>query len=181
MRIHAVLCGERIKETKGNESERRKVKLEKKPRIGENARGFVLEDQNEAEFKLSAFRGKNVLLSFHPLAWTSVCAEQMKSLEKSKSAFDSLETVAVGVSVDTVPSKKAWAESLAIKSTRLLSDFWPHGKVAMLYGIFRVKDGFSERANIIVDRKQKVAFFKVYELGKLPDIQEVLDALRRIP
>lgn len=173
--------GKRIKGAGGNDSERRKIELEKRSRIGENARDFVLEDQNEVGFKLSSFRGKKVLLSFHPLAWTSVCAEQMKSLEKNKSAFDSLDAVAVGVSVDTVPSKKAWADSLAIKSTRLLSDFWPHGKVAMLYGIFRVKDGFSERANIIVDRKQKVAFFKVYESGELPDIQEVLDALRRVP
>jgi peroxiredoxin len=154
--------------------------LEKRPRIGDDARDFILEDQNEVDFKLSTFRGKKVLLSFHPLAWTSVCAEQMKSLEKNKSAFDSLDTVAVGLSVDTVPSKKAWADSLPIKSTRLLADFWPHGKVAMLYGIFRANDGFSERANILVDRKQKIGFFKVYELGKLPDIQEVLDALRKI-
>jgi peroxiredoxin len=102
----------------------------------------------------------------------------MKSLEDNKSIFDSLNTVAVGVSIDTVPSKKAWADSLGIKNTRLLSDFWPHGRVAMLYGIFRNKDGFSERANIIIDEKQKITFFKVYKLGELPNIQEVIDALR---
>jgi peroxiredoxin len=118
-----------------------------------------------------------VLLSFHPLAWTSVCAEQMKSLEKNKETFDSLNTIAVGVSVDTVPSKKAWADSLGIRKTRLLSDFWPHGKVAKLYGIFRQEDGISERANIIIDETQKIAFFKVYRLGQLPDIQEIIKTL----
>jgi len=101
-----------------------------KPKKGEDAANFVLLDQNEEEFKLSNFKGKRVLLSFHPLAWTYVCAEQMKSLEKNKPSFDSLNTVAVGVSVDSVPSKKAWADSLGIKNTRLLADFWPHGKVA---------------------------------------------------
>lgn len=155
--------------------------MENRPKVGDKAKNFSLPDQNDKEFTLTDFKGKKVLLSFHPLAWTSVCAKQMKSLEDNKSVFDSLNTVAVGVSVDTSPSKKAWAGSLSIKKTRLLSDFWPHGKVAQLYGIFRTRDGISERANIIIDEKQKIAFFKIYKLGELPDIQEVIDALRKTP
>jgi peroxiredoxin len=155
--------------------------LENRPKVGDKAKNFSLPDQSEKEFTLTHFKGKKVLLSFHPLAWTSVCSKQMKSLEDNKSVFDSLNTVAVGVSVDTTPSKKAWADSLGIKNTRLLSDFWPHGKVAQLYGIFRTKSGVSERANIIIDENQKIAFFKVYKLGELPNIQEVIDALRKTP
>jgi peroxiredoxin len=155
--------------------------MENRPKIGDKAKGFSLEDQDEKLFTLLDFKGKKVLLSFHPLAWTPVCSEQMKSLENNKSAFDSLNTIAVGVSVDTVPSKKAWAKSLGIKNTRLLSDFWPHGKVADLYGIFRNKDGFSERANIIIDGNQKIVFFKIYKLGQLPDIQEIIDVLKKTP
>jgi peroxiredoxin len=155
--------------------------MEDRPKVGDRAKDFTLPDQNEEEFTLADFKGKRVLLSFHPAAWTSVCAKQMKALEDNKAAFDQLNTIAVGVSVDTVPSKKAWAESLGIKNTRLLADFWPHGKVAQLYGIFRAKDGISERANIIVDENQKIIFFKVYELGELPNIQEVLEILRKTP
>jgi peroxiredoxin len=155
--------------------------MEKRPKIGDKAKNFSLEDQDEKVFTLSDFKGKGILLSFHPLAWTSVCAEQMKSLESNKNTFDSLNTIAVGLSVDSVPSKKAWAKSLGIKNTRLLSDFWPHGKVAQLYGIFRTEDGISERANIIVNEEQKIVFFKIYKLGQLPDIQEVIDALRKLP
>jgi peroxiredoxin len=148
-------------------------------KVGDNARNFALEDQNGREFKLSKLKGKKVLLSFHPLAWTSVCAEQMKSLEKNKSAFDSLNTVAVGLSVDTVPSKKAWAQSLGIKNTRLLSDFWPHGKVAKAYGVFRPEAGTSKRASVIIDERQKITFFRIYKLGQLPDIQEIISILRK--
>src|SRR4030042_1378026 len=101
----------------------------------ERAKPFDLKDNRDKEIRLSDFKGKKVLLSFHPLAWTSVCAEQMKSLEKAQGPFGSFDTIAGGVSVDTVPSKKAWALSLRIKSTRFLSDFWPHGKVAKSYGI----------------------------------------------
>ncbi|NWG11169.1 redoxin domain-containing protein [Candidatus Bathyarchaeota archaeon] len=147
---------------------------------GDKAKNFAVPDQNNKEFKLSSFKGKKLLLSFHPLAWTSVCADQMKSLEANKKAFDSLNTVAVGVSVDTVPSKKAWAESLSIKHTRLLSDFWPHGKVAKAYGLFLKEDGISKRANVIIDENQKVAMIRIYRLGVLPDIKEIIDFLRKM-
>lgn len=147
---------------------------------GDVAPDFVLRDQNGKEFKLSDFRGKRVLLSFHPAAWTRVCSLQMQSLEANKDVFESLNTVAVGVSVDTIPSKKAWAKELGITSTRLLADFWPHGHVAKLYGIFREQDGISERANIILDEAGKVVFFKIYEISQLPDIQEVISFLRQL-
>lgn len=148
-------------------------------KIGDKAKDFVLKDQDGKEIHISDFKGKRVLLSFHPLAWTPVCADQMKSLEENFSRFETLETVALGVSVDTVPSKKAWAKELGISNTRLISDFWPHGKVAELYGIFRKKDGFSERANIIIDERLKVVFVKVYPISQLPDIEEIITVLER--
>jgi peroxiredoxin len=153
---------------------------ERKTEIGKKAKDFALKDQNGKEFKLSQFSGKRVLLSFHPLAWTEVCSKQMQSLEQNKKTLDSLNTIAFGMSVDTVPSKLAWAESLRIKNTPLLSDFWPHGEVAKLYGIFREKNGFSERANIIVDENQKIVFFKVYDIPQLPDMNEIINFLKNL-
>lgn len=147
-------------------------------RIRDKAKDFILNDQNGKEFQLSNFKGKKVLLSFHPLAWTAVCAKQMKSLEKNQAIFKKLNTVAVGISVDTVPSKNAWAKRLKIKKTRLLADFWPHGAVAKLYRIFRAGQGFSERANIIIDEKQKVVLVKIYPIPQLPDINEIIKFLK---
>ena len=146
--------------------------------IGETAPEFLLKDQNGKEFRLSDSRGKKVLPSFHPLAWTSICAKQMQSLEANIDTFTSLNIIPVGISVDAVPTKKAWAENLGIKNTRLLSDFWPHGYVADLYGIFRENDGFSGRANIVLDENGKVIFSKVYRLSELPDIDEVIQILK---
>ena len=147
-------------------------------KVGDAAPDFSLFDHNKKEFKLSDFAGKKVLLSFHPLAWTSVCAEQMKSLEANVETFEELNTVAVGVSIDSAPSKQEWAKTLGIRNTRLLCDFWPHGKVAQLYGIFRDGDGISERVNIIIDEDQKIKFIKIYEISKLPDINEVINELK---
>jgi peroxiredoxin len=145
--------------------------------VGKKLKDFKLTDHNGKDFTLADCKGKRVLLSFHPLAWTSVCALQMQSLEKNKKALDKLNTVAVGLSVDAVPCKAAWAKSLKIKNTRLLSDFWPHGGVAKSLGILR-DVGSSERANIIVDEAGKVMFVKVYPVKQLPDMAEILAVLK---
>jgi peroxiredoxin len=146
--------------------------------VGDQAKDFTLKDQNEKEFKLSDHKGKRVLLSFHPLAWTDICAKQMKSLEDNKAAFDSLNTIAVGLSVDSIPCKKAWADSLGIKDTSLLADFWLHGEVAQLFGVFREKHGTAQRANIVVDENGKIIFVKVYPISELPDISEIINFLK---
>jgi peroxiredoxin len=147
--------------------------------IGNKAPDFSLKDQNGKVVKLSSLKGKIVLLSFRPLAWTSVCHDQMRLLEENHLRFDELNTVALGIGVDSSPSNKAWAQSMDIKNTRLLADFWPHGEVAKLFGLFRDKDGFSERANIIIDKDQKVKFAKVYPTSQLPDFEEILTILEK--
>ena len=144
---------------------------------GEKAKPFLLKDNRDKEVRLSDFKGKKVLLSFHPLAWTSVCAQQMQALEENKEKFDLLNTVALGFSIDTVPSKNAWAKNLGIQNTRLLCDFWPHGRIAKTYGLFRSANGFSERANIILDEKHRVLFVKVYPIAQLPDLEEIFKVL----
>ncbi len=146
--------------------------------IGRRVPFFVLKDQNGSDVRMSKLAGKRVLLSFHPLAWTKICSRQMKSLEKNQSVFDKLRTLALGLSVDTIPSKFAWARSLSIKKTQLLSDFWPHGQVAKRLGLFRAKQGFSERANVVIDEKGKVVFVKVYPIKELPDIKEIISFLK---
>jgi len=148
-------------------------------KVGDLAPDFVLKDQNNNDVHLSSFKGRRVLLSFHPLAWTPVCARQMGSLEKHADAFQALKTVPLGMSIDHVPCKYAWAKSLLIKKTALAADFWPHGAVAKLYGLFREPDGFTERANIIVDENRRVSFIKIYELSELPDIREILAFLKK--
>ena len=148
--------------------------------VGDPAPDFTLKDQNDQEVTLSALRGKKVVLSFHPLAWTRVCAIQMQDLEKHRAEMERLGAVALGLSVDSVPCKKAWAESLGIQETRLLADFWPHGGVARAYGIFREKNGFSERAVFIVDAEGVIRFKKIYPMREVPDIGEILAALAEV-
>jgi peroxiredoxin len=148
-------------------------------KLGKMVKDFTLQDQFSMDFVLSKMKGRRVLLSFHPLAWTPVCTLQMQSLEKNKKVFDKLRTIAVGLSVDSVPCKAAWAKSINVKQTRLLADFWPHGNVAKTLGLFREQNGFSQRANIIIDKAGKVCFVKIYPIAELPDISEIIAFLTK--
>jgi peroxiredoxin len=146
--------------------------------IGDTARNFSLKDQNNKTFDLYEQAQKRVLLSFHPLAWTEYCAAQMKSLEETRDVFLAKNCVPVGISVDSIPCKREWAKILKIKNTPLLCDFWPHGAIAQKYGLFRDENGFSERANVIVDEKQRIIFVKIYPVHSVPDIQEIIAFLK---
>ncbi|MDH4195832.1 MAG: redoxin domain-containing protein [Candidatus Aminicenantes bacterium] len=147
-------------------------------KVGDIAPDFVLKDHHNHEFRLGEQKGKRVLLSFHPLAWTPVCGEQMKDIESQAAVFAGLNTMAVGLSVDSVPSKHAWAKSIGLKKTPLLSDFWPHGQVAHALGLFREEDGFSERANVLIDEHGRVAFIKIYPIPERPALEEILAVLK---
>lgn len=149
-------------------------------RPGDAAKNFSLKDQRDETVDLFEMSGKRVILSFHPLAWTKYCAAQMISLEKNKKLFERMNTVAVGISVDSQLCKQAWAESLDITTTPLLSDFWPHGAVAQHYGIFREANGFSQRANIIIDEDCTVSWVKKYPVHSVPDIGEVISTLTEL-
>ncbi|MFW6389791.1 MAG: redoxin domain-containing protein [Halanaerobiales bacterium] len=147
---------------------------------GEKLNNFVLQDQDENEVSLDDFKGKKVLLSFHPLAWTGVCTKQMKALDDNYDKFNENNTEPLGINVEPTPSKKAWAEDMELENLRILSDFWPHGELAKELGVFLEENGFSGRVNILLDEDHKVVWVKEYDIPELPDIDEVLEKAEKL-
>lgn len=147
--------------------------------VGTTAPDFELRSHTGQTVKLSSFKGKKqVVVAFHPLAFTPVCATQMQTYERERPRLDALNAHVLAISVDAGPSKKAWAESLGGISYDLLSDFHPHGKVATDYGVMRA-DGISERAIFVVAKDGKVAWAKQYQIPEQPDLGELFKALER--
>jgi glutaredoxin len=87
-----------------------------------------------------------------------------------------MQTQVLGLSVDSVPSLKAWADSLGGITYPLLSDFYPHGGVAKKYGVLR-KDGRSERAIFVMDKNGIVRYVDIHDIDKQPDNDELLRVL----
>ena len=145
---------------------------------GDEAPDFELRSHKGGTVKLSDFRGKRqVVIAFHPLAFTPVCAKQMCGYEADLSRFNAADAAVLGISIDAQPAKSAWAQALGTISFDLLSDFHPHGEVATKYGVYRAKDGISERAIFVVDKDGKIAWSKVYDIPQQPDNADVFAAL----
>jgi len=157
-------------------------------KIGDQAPDFelpaVVGDQ-QSVVKMSDFRGKrNLVITFHPMDWTPVCAHQVPELDSRRKEFQALDAEVIDVSVDSLPSHKAWRKNeVGEVQIPLGSDFYPHGAVSKAFGVLREGPplpGISERAAFIVDKSGKIAFAKVYPLDVAPKVQELLDALQKL-
>ncbi len=95
------------------------------------------------------------------------------------SQFEGLNTQVLGISVDSVPSLKAWAESLGGITYPLLSDFYPHGEVAECYGVLR-KEGYTERAIFVVDKQGIVRYRDIHDINQQPHNEEVFKVLQKL-
>jgi peroxiredoxin len=144
---------------------------------GDAAPDFELRSHRGGSVKLSDLRGKNVVVAFHPLAFTPVCARQMCSYESDMKRFEAADAAVLGISIDPQPSKTAWARELGVTTFDLLSDNHPYGEVARKFGVFREKEGFAERAVFVIDKNGKVAWTRTYDIPEHPQNDDVFSAL----
>jgi glutaredoxin len=90
-----------------------------------------------------------------------------------------LETQVLGLSVDSNPCLIAWAESLDGISYPLLSDFYPHGKIAEMYGVLR-EEGKSERAIFVIDKEGIIRYVDVHDIDLQPDNDVLIKVLEAV-
>jgi glutaredoxin len=93
--------------------------------------------------------------------------------------FAGLNTQVLGISIDHTDCLRAWANSLGGIEYPLLADFWPHGVVCELYGVFRPDKGFSQRVIFIIDKDGVIRYIDVHPVGQ-PDNDVLLAELAKI-
>jgi peroxiredoxin len=119
---------------------------------GSEAPDFDLQVEGPERVRLADFRGRrNLLLVFHPFAFTSVCEEEARDLQENLPAFESAETDVVLLSCDAAPARQAWKKKLGLTYT-LASDFWPHGEASRAYGVFNEETGAPVRGTFLIDK-----------------------------
>ena len=146
---------------------------------GEQAPEFDLEEAwDKPRLRLTDFRGKrNVLLVFHPFAFTPVCREEALDLQANLESFDNAETDVIFVSCDSSAARQAWKHELGA-TYAFASDFWQHGATARAYGVFDDETGAPLRGTFLIDKDGTVIWSLVKEGRRtemVPASLEVLD------
>jgi peroxiredoxin len=140
--------------------------------IGEQAPDFELKDQHGTPVRLSSFQGsKNVVLVFYPLAFSGVCTGELCALRDDFPEIAREDVELLTVSVDSTFVLRTWADRDNF-SFSLLSDFWPHGDVAKLYGVFDVDKGVATRGTFIIDKAGVIRWKVVNPIPQARDIAE---------
>ena len=150
--------------------------------VGDRAPDFTLKNADLEEVSLSSMRGKNVVVLFFPLAFTSVCTEELCGVSAGIDDYKGLDAEVLGISVDSPFSLQAWAEKEGI-TIPLLSDF--NKEVSEAYGSqyedllgFR---GVAKRSAFVVDKEGVVRFVSVSEDAKvIPDFEAIKGCLESI-
>lgn len=148
--------------------------------VGDTAPAFQLRDQHGSEQSLASRSGeRNVLLVFYPFAFTGVCSGEMIELQHHADAWAERGTDVLAVSCDSVPALRAFADTNGL-TIPLLSDFWPHGKVAAAYGCFEDTLGAAGRATYVIDRVGTIRWTVQSAIADARDINGYLKALESI-
>ena len=147
---------------------------------GEKAPEFDLEVTHDERVRLSDFAGRaNVLLVFHPFAFTEICEDEARDLQENLESFRNAQTEIVFVSCDAAPSRQAWKRALGAEYT-FASDFWGHGAAAKAYGVFNEQNGAPFRGTFLIDKGGTVVWSLVKSDERRTEmVPESLDALKR--
>lgn len=145
------------------------------PKVGAPAPDFTLKDGNGDEWRLSANRGKVVVLLFYPGDETPICTRQMCSVRDRWEDYSTTGAEVVGISADSVESHQKFAEHHELP-LRLLSD--PSAEVANLYGARSLIPGKVARSVFVIDANGVMRYRDVRPLGLFrPKDDEVIKAI----
>lgn len=125
---------------------------------------------------LSEFGGRNVILAFHPAAWSPVCGDQPALYNELIGEFARHDAQLLAISVDG-----AWCHAAVARDRHyhfpLLSDFEPKGEVARSFGAYDQKDGVAERALFVIDAGGVLRWSCLSPMGADPGADGILEAL----
>lgn len=148
--------------------------------VGDIAPDFTLVDETGEKVTLSELRGRNVVLVFYPLDFSSVCTRELKDIAAVASRFAAQNAEVLGISVDSRYCHAAFKRDEQL-SARLLADFHPKGEVARLYGVYLEQAGIANRGTFVIDREGRVAHRVVTSPAEARSTEEYLEALAACP
>ena len=148
--------------------------------IGQEAPDFSLFDSAKNKVSLKDYRGKNIVLVFFPLAFTSVCTKELCNIRDNIAIYNNTNAQVLGISVDSIYTLAKFKEEQHLNFP-LLSDF--NKEISSTYGAlydtfsFDMK-GVSKRSAFIIDKNGFIQYAEVLEkAADLPDFEAIQNKL----
>ena len=144
------------------------------------ATAVMPDNSMKADFKLSDFKGKYVILFFYPLDFTFVCPSEILAFDRALPKFTEKNTEIIGVSIDSQFSHWAWKNTPinqgGIGHIRypLVADL--DKQISRNYGVL-LDAGIALRGTFLIDKEGIVRHAGVNDLPLGRNIDE---ALRRV-
>lgn len=113
--------------------------------VGDAAPDFELPGTGGQRYRLSAYRGRNVVLAFYPGDATRVCTAQFCSYRDKGDRLDGLDAEVLGISPQSVESHERWAEEQSL-NVPLLAD--EDLEVSKRYGVVGWAGPFAKLAGV---------------------------------
>lgn len=133
--------------------------------IGSHAPDFELSDQHGVKVSLASFRDKqNVVALFYPFSFTGRCTGELCEIRDDLSSFQNENVALLAISCDSIFTQRAFSEAQNY-TFPVLSDFWPHGAVSKLYGVFKEDRGCAIRGTFIIDKSGILRWQVVNPMG----------------
>jgi peroxiredoxin len=152
--------------------------------VGQQTPDFFLYDSDKNKITLSDYQGKNVLLLFFPLAFTSVCTAELCAVRDDIGRYNSAHVQVFGISVDTPQTLSVFKKEQQYNFP-LLSDF--NKNVSALYGCqyasFGPMDmhGIAKRAAFVIDKAGIVQYAEVLENpGNVPNFDAIQACIAKL-
>ena len=152
--------------------------------VGDQAPDFSLPfEPSPARVTLSSFRGQRpVVLLFYPLAFSSVCTDEVCGMAEALPSWEGLDAQVLGISVDSPFVAQRFARETGA-GFPLLSDF--NREAVDAYGVayqdFFGLRGVAKRSVFVVDREGIVRYAWVTEdADVLPDPRAVRQAVEAL-
>ncbi len=147
--------------------------------IGDTIQPFTLQNTDGTHVNITDYKGKNVVLLFFPLAFSSVCTDELCSIRDNMKIYDSLKADVLAISIDSFFSLKAFKSSQNYNFT-LLSDF--NKEVSDQFGVlsqdFFGMKGVAKRSAFVIDEEQKIIYSEILEdAGNIPDFKKIQEVL----
>lgn len=152
-------------------------------KIGDDAPGFCLPDENGKEVCLHEYKGQWLILYFYPKDNTPGCTLEAQKFTEALEEFKDMDAEVIGVSPDDIETHEKFKQLKDLK-IKLLSDT-EHG-VMKKYGVWKPKKMFGNeyfgviRSTFIIDPNSKIAhkWEKVKVRGHVDEVKNKLAELK---